>query len=211
MKKPRGNEWLKNRYPAPTERTTAGRVRELAWRTTSDDLFDLPRLQDFDSVHLIDDRLPLKTLDYRLFAQDMFIRWVRQMTNRDQKQWQHETTDHSGPGRSGTWRQSQHAVLRERNRFRSLHNWWNNDDLVWDSVLAKAPSKLNLMEETGVMFYEKADGGASWRSEEDVSHLLERKLAHFFCRRRSRVHRVDLEYQSLHELDERSGHRFPSR
>jgi hypothetical protein len=37
------------------------------------------------------------------------------------------------------------------------------------------------MEETGVMFYEKADGGASWRSEEDVSHLLERKLAISFA------------------------------
>jgi hypothetical protein len=48
-------------------------------------------------------------------------------------------------------------------------------------VLAKTPSKLNLVEETGVMFYEKADGGASWRSEQDVSNLLERKLAISFA------------------------------
>lgn len=65
--------------------------------------------------------------------------------------------------------------------FGALHNWWANDDLVWDSVLAKTPSKLNLMEETGVMFYEKADGGASWRSEQDASNLLERKLAISFA------------------------------
>jgi hypothetical protein len=50
------------------------------WRTNADDSLELPKLQDFESVNLIDDRVPLKTLDYRLFAQDMFIRWVRQMT-----------------------------------------------------------------------------------------------------------------------------------
>jgi hypothetical protein len=61
--------------------------------------------------------------------------------------------------------------------FTSLHNWWANDDLVWDSVMAKTPSKLSLMEETGVMFYEKPDADAPWRSEEDVSRLLERKMA----------------------------------
>src|SRR6185503_4736997 len=65
--------------------------------------------------------------------------------------------------------------------FTSLHNWWANDDLVWDSVLAKTPSKLSLIEETGVMFYEKSDGGAPWRSEQDVSNLLERKMAISFA------------------------------
>jgi hypothetical protein len=65
--------------------------------------------------------------------------------------------------------------------FTSLHNWWNNDDLLWDSVLGKAPSKMSLIEETGVMFYEKADGGAPWRSEEDVANLLERKMALSFA------------------------------
>jgi len=65
--------------------------------------------------------------------------------------------------------------------FTSLHNWWNNDDLLWDSVLGKAPSKMSLIEETGVMFYEKADGGAPWRSEEDVANLLERKMAISFA------------------------------
>ena len=49
----------------------------------------------------------------------------------------------------------QSAILRARDRLSSLHNWWNNDDLVWDSVVGKTPSKMNLMEETGVMFYEK--------------------------------------------------------
>jgi hypothetical protein len=65
--------------------------------------------------------------------------------------------------------------------FTSLHNWWANDDLVWDGVLAKTPSKLSLMEETGVMFYERADSDAPWRSEQEVSNLLERKMALSFA------------------------------
>jgi hypothetical protein len=48
-------------------------------------------------------------------------------------------------------------------------------------VLAKTPSKLSLMEETGVMFYERADSDAPWRSEQDVSNLLERKMALSFA------------------------------
>jgi cellulase (glycosyl hydrolase family 5) len=172
--------WLKNRYPAVTEQQQRDEI-QLAWRTTSDDLFDLPRLQDFESVHLIDDRLPLKTLDYRLFAQDMFIRWVRQMrtairSNGNTRQLITVGQDEAGLGDSPNMQFFANEV-----DFGSLHNWWNNDDLVWDSVLGKTPSKLNLMEETGVMFYEKADGSASWRSEEDVSNLLERKLAISFA------------------------------
>lgn len=172
--------WLKQRYSAATEQEQRDAM-QLAWRTTSDDLFELPRLQDFESVNLIDDRLPLKTLDYRLFAQDMFIRWVRQMrtairSNGNTRQLITVGQDEGGLGDSP----NMHFYANEID-FGSLHNWWANDDLVWDSVSAKTPSKLNLMEETGVMFYEKADGGASWRSEEDVSNLLERKLAISFA------------------------------
>ena len=172
-------QWLRERYPAPTEEELVSRLQEL-WRTTDNSL-DLPKVQDFESANLIDERLPLKTLDYRLFAQDMFIRWVRQMTaaiksNGNSKQLITVGQDENGLGDSPNMQ----FFAREID-FTSLHNWWNNDDLVWDSVLAKTPSKMSLMEETGVMFYEKSDGGAPWRSEEEASRLLERKLAISFA------------------------------
>jgi Cellulase (glycosyl hydrolase family 5) len=72
-------QWLRDGYPAASDEEHASHLQQL-WRTTGDGSLDLPALKDFESVHLIDDRLPLKTLDYRLFAQEMFIRWVRQMT-----------------------------------------------------------------------------------------------------------------------------------
>lgn len=169
-------QWLKDRYPARTEAELVSHLQQL-WRTNAADPFELPQLKDFDSVHLIDDRQPLKTLDYRLFAQDMFIRWTRQMTeavrsNGNQKQLITVGQDEAGLGDSPNIQ-----FFAKEIDFTSLHNWWANDDLVWDSVLAKAPSKLSLMEETGVMFYEKADATRPWRSEQDVSNLLERKMA----------------------------------
>lgn len=173
-------KWLRDRYPAATDEEHASRLREI-WRTTSDDLLELPKIQDFESVNLIDERRPLKSLDYRLFAQDMFIHWVRQMTtairsNGNSKQLITVGQDENGLGDSP----NPQFFAREID-FTSLHNWWNNDDLVWDSVVGKTPSKMNLMEETGVMFYEKSDGGAPWRSEEEVSRLLERKMALSFA------------------------------
>ncbi|HEX5965006.1 MAG TPA: hypothetical protein VFY51_03715, partial [Pyrinomonadaceae bacterium] len=169
-------QWLKDRFPAASDEERVSHLQQL-WRTTTDDVFELPQHKDFESVNLIDDRQPLKTLDYRLFAQDMFIRWTRQMTeavrsNGNRKQLITVGQDEAGLGDSPNIQ----FFAREID-FTSLHNWWANDDLVWDSVLAKTPSKLSLMEETGVMFYEKADADAPWRSEEDVSKLLERKMA----------------------------------
>lgn len=169
-------QWLKDRYPARSEEELVSHLQQL-WRTNAADPFELPQLKDFESVHLIDDRQPLKTLDYRLFAQDMFIRWTRQMTeavrsNGNKKQLITVGQDEAGLGDSPNIQ-----FFAKEIDFTSLHNWWANDDLVWDSVLAKAPSKLSLMEETGVMFYEKPDATRPWRSEQDVSNLLERKMA----------------------------------
>ncbi len=173
-------QWLKERYPAADDADLVTQLQHI-WSTTRDDVLELPRLQDFESVNLIDERAPLKTLDYRLFAQDMFMRWTKQMTaavrgNGNPKQLITVGQDEAGLGDSPNIQFFAPLV-----DFTSLHNWWANDDLVWDSVLAKVPSKASLMEETGVMFYERAEGDRPWRSEQEVSNLLERKLALSFA------------------------------
>jgi hypothetical protein len=173
-------QWLTDTYPAASDEERVAQLQQ-RWHTARDDVFELPQLQDFESVHLIDDRQPIKTLDYRLFAQDMFIRWTQQMTtavrsNRNRHQLITVGQDEAGLGDSPNIQ-----FFAPHVDFTSLHNWWANDDLVWDSVLAKTPSKASLMEETGVMFYERADGDKPWRSEQEVSNLLERKLALSFA------------------------------
>jgi len=172
-------QWLKDRYPAASDEERLSQLQEL-WRS-SDESLDLPRLQDFESVNLIDDRLPLKTLDYRLFAQDMFIRWVRQMTPAIRSNGNTKQLITVGQDEAGLADSPNIQFFAKEIDFTSLHNWWNNDDLLWDSVLGKAPSKMSLIEETGVMFYENADGGQPWRNEEDVANLLERKMAISFA------------------------------
>ena len=169
-------QWLKDRYPAASDEE---RVRhlQLLWRTTTDDVLELPQHKDFESVNLIDDRQPLKTLDYRLFAQDMFIRWTRLMTEAVRSNGNPKQLITVGQDEAGLADSPNIQFFAREIDFTSLHNWWANDDLVWDSVLAKTPSKASLMEETGVMFYEKPDADAPWRTETEVSQLLERKMA----------------------------------
>ena len=173
-------QWIRDRYPAASDEERVSQLQSL-WRTTRDDVMELPKLQDFESVHLIDDRQPLKTLDYRLFAQDMFIRWTKEMipavrSNGNAKQLITVGQDEAGLGDSPNIQ-----FFAPHVDFTSLHNWWANDDLVWDSVLAKVASKASLMEETGVMFYERAEGDMPWRSEQDAGNLLERKMALSFA------------------------------
>ena len=173
-------QWLIDTYPAASDEERVAQL-QLRWRTMRDDVYELPQLQDFESVHLIDDRQPIKTLDYRLFAQDMFIRWTKQMTTAVRSNGNRHQLITVGQDEAGLGDSPNIQFFAPHVDFTSLHNWWANDDLVWDSVLAKTPSKASLMEETGVMFYERADGDKPWRSEQEVSNLLERKLALSFA------------------------------
>jgi len=172
-------DWLKVRYPAPTDEERAAILQQV-WRTTNDDPFDLPRLEDFEGPIIFDARNPLKTLDYRLFAQDMFARWVRQMTEPIRRNGNPKQLITVGQDENGLGDSPNPQFFADTIDFTSLHNWWNNDDLVWDSVLSKVANKANLVEETGIMFYEKT-GGDAWRTDLDARDLLERKMAISFA------------------------------
>jgi hypothetical protein len=54
------------------------------------------------------------------------------------------------------------------------------DHLVWDSVFTKLSDKPNLIQETGIMYLETANGKAK-RSEEELRNILERKYAYAFA------------------------------
>ena len=169
------DEWLKARHAPESGTDLASAVRK-RWRATPEDGLAVPSLQEFADVNIFEDRRPLKTLDFRLFAQDMFIRWTREMTaalrtNGNPRQLITVGQDEAGTGDSPNPQFFAGAV-----DFTCLHNWWANADLLWDSVMTKVPGKPNLVEETGVMFYEKMDSSA-WRSEEEVRNVLERKMA----------------------------------
>lgn len=168
-------DWLRQRYPALSDEERASTLQQL-WRTTSDDVLDLPAMSDFESVNILVSRQPSKTKDYRLFAQEMFRRWVGDMTKALRSNGHTKQLITVGQDEGGTNDSPNNQFMADTMDFTCLHNWWANDDLVWDSVVTKSAKKANLVEETGIMFYEKNDGSA-WRTEQLASNLLERKMA----------------------------------
>lgn len=172
-------DWLQKRHPAANDEERAAHLQQV-WRTTNDNPFDLPRLEDFEGPNIFDARNPLKTLDYRLFAQDMFALWVRQMTEPIRRNGNTKQLITVGQDENGLGDSPNPQFFSDTMDFTSLHNWWNNDDIVWDSVLSKVANRANLVEETGIMFYEKT-GGDAWRSDQEARDLLDRKMAISFA------------------------------
>jgi hypothetical protein len=146
------------------------------YRCAADEAITLPSLDDFADMNIFNERRPIKVVDYRLFAQEMFNNWVKEMTKAIRANGNPHQLITVGQDEGGTSERPSPQFYVEAVDFTCLHNWWYNDDLLWDSIMTKAPGKPNLVEETGVMFYEKPDASA-WRTEQEVANLLERKLA----------------------------------
>jgi hypothetical protein len=168
-------EWLASRYPASTPEEHEATIQRL-WRGTAGEGLGLPAIEDFADANLFGSRRPLKALDYRVFAQDMFREWVDQMTTAIRAAGSKGHLITVGQDEGGTGERPSNQFFGPSVDLTSIHTWWYNDDLLWDMVVSKHPAKPNLVQETGVMFYETADG-RPWRSEAEVAHLLERKLA----------------------------------
>ncbi|MBE9610688.1 beta-galactosidase [Chitinilyticum piscinae] len=64
--------------------------------------------------------------------------------------------------------------------YTTVHSWWLNDALGWDSLFSKTPHKPNLVQETGIMHVERPNG-RSRRSEAELMQLLERKYAYSYA------------------------------
>ncbi len=167
------NEWLKQRYET---------VKTLAkvWYVPADDLGDwgsIP-LPDPKDLQLTRAGNPgqVRAIDYNLFAQEMFQRWMTEMV---------EAIRSTGSRQMVTVGQDEGGVSnRVLNQFYGAgpidftvnHTWWQDDDLLWDSVAAKRPDKPNLVGETGLQPSVRMDGSSRW-DEINGFGLLERKMA----------------------------------
>ena len=132
---------------------------------------DLPALDDFKPGSGADDLVR----DYRLFAQATFPSWVRQMTAALRANGNPMQLVTVGQDEAGTNDSPNNLFLAPSLDFTCVHNWWLNDALVWDGVMTKAAGKVNLVEETGVMFSGRPKG-IEPRWEEYARSLLERKM-----------------------------------
>jgi len=167
--------WLAARYPAAGAEEREATIQQM-WRGTIGEGLGLPRTADFTDSNLVGRSRPLKALDYRLFAQEMFREWVDEVTGAIRAAGSSTQLITVGQDEGGTGERPSNHFFGPSVDLTSIHTWWYNDDLLWDAVVSKHPAKPNLVQETGVMFYETADG-RPWRSEGDVRNLFERKLA----------------------------------
>lgn len=168
-------DWLSRRYPAANDDERINYLAEL-YRCLPDEALLLPKPDEFADVNIFNDSRPIKVIDYRLFAQEMFTRWAQTMRETVRANVHSAQLVTVGQDEGGTGDGPSPQFFADVVDFTCIHNWWHNDDLVWDNIMTKVPGTPNLIEETGVMFYEKMDGSA-WRTEEDAGNLLERKLA----------------------------------
>jgi hypothetical protein len=170
----RWNEWLSKRYP---DRAALA----AAWNLPVGELqgtIPLPEDIEFTPRGMYIGHNSLKVYDYYLFAQDVFADWVR--SNR-------ETIRGTGSQQLITVGQDEGGIQDRLSPaywgqfvdFTTNHSWWQNDYVLWDSLMAKQPGQTMLVQETGLQRELNLDETAR-RTPENEAALLERKIATSF-------------------------------
>jgi hypothetical protein len=165
------NEWLTKRYP---DRAALA----AAWNLPAGEVagtVPLPEATEFLPRGVYLGHNSLKLYDFFLFAQETFSDWVQIMrgTVRGTGSQQLITV---GQDEGGIEDRLSPAYWGEHVDFTTNHSWWENDFLLWDSLLAKQPGQPLLIQETGLQRELEPDEIAR-RTPEREAALLERKLA----------------------------------
>jgi len=168
------NEWLNARYPA-REALAA------AWNVPINSVqgqISLPEDVDFNPRGMYNGHNSLKIYDYEMFAQESFAHWVEQMRDgiRETGSWQLITV---GQDEGGFQDRLSPTFFASFVDFTTNHSWWQNDSLLWDSLVAKQPGKAMLIQETGLQRELNLDE-TSRRTPESEAALFERKVAMSF-------------------------------
>jgi hypothetical protein len=169
------NEWLMKRYP-----DRAGLAA--AWNLPEDEVrfpVSLPSDQEFSLQGTYVGVNSLRVYDYYLFAQEKFADWVRRMreTIRSAGALQAVTV---GQDEGGNMDRLSPAFYGPFVDFTTNHSWWQNDALLWDSLVAKQPGVAMLIQETGLQRELTLDEIAR-RTPEQEAILFERKFVLSFA------------------------------
>jgi hypothetical protein len=117
----------------------------------------------------------LKLYDFFEFAQDTFANWVKNL-----REAIHATGSRQlitiGQDEGGYDDRLSPAFFGRYVDFTTNHSWWQNDALLWDSLVAKQPGLPMLIQETGLQREVTLDEIAR-RTPQQYASLLERKEA----------------------------------
>jgi hypothetical protein len=165
------NDWLRARY---------GKLDALAeaWGTLPGELTDfgaVPLPEPRDLAHArTGNAKEVRAVDYNLFAQDAFRAWTREMVRSIRATGSRQLVG-VGQDEGGVGDRLLNQFYGADVDLTSMHNWWNDDALLWDALAAKRPDRPNLVGETGPQPAIGLDGRSRWDEVRGLG-LFERKL-----------------------------------
>jgi hypothetical protein len=168
------NKWLKVRYPDRKALANAWNLPQ----ESADDSIAVPTEAEFNPRSMYEGPNSLKLYDYYLFAQESFADWAKEMRAviRETGSQQPITV---GQDEGGFADRLSPAFFAPAVDFTTNHSWWQNDALLWDSLVAKQPGLAMLIQETGLQRELTLDEIAR-RNAENEATLFERKVATSF-------------------------------
>jgi hypothetical protein len=169
------NQWLNRRYP---DRASLAAAWNLPVNSLQGAIL-LPEEGEFDARNLYVGKNSLKMYDYFLFAQDSFADWARTMREAIRAAGSQQLVT-VGQDEGGVADRLSPAFFGSVVDFTTNHSWWQNDHLLWDSLVSKQPGKPMLIQETGLQRELNLDEVAR-RTAENEAALLERKVALSFA------------------------------
>jgi len=162
------NKWLLHRYGNRD-------AIESAWRASfHGDAIPTPDDLDMTAASANDGGHPLSVYDFNLFGQESFANWAQIMRAAIRSTGSEQLVT-VGQDEGGALGSPSPAFFRSAVDFATMHSWWFNDDLLWDSLAVRQAGMPLLVQETGVMT-EVGPDGRPRRSPQADAALLEKKL-----------------------------------
>jgi hypothetical protein len=168
------NEWLDKHYPNRADLAAAWSVPITSVQGT----IPLPEDIDFAPRGMYTGRNSLRIYDYEIFAQESFANWVRTMREGIRQAGSQQLIT-IGQDEGGFQDRLSPAFFGSSVDFTTNHSWWQNDSILWDSLVAKQSGKAMLIQETGLQRELNLDE-TSRRTPENEAALFERKVAMSF-------------------------------
>ncbi len=165
------HRWLRENYKDLN--TLADAWAQTPEQLVSFDSIPLPSVADLTYERYGNPR-QVRAVDYNLFAQDMFSHWVQSMVAVI-RQTGSEQLINVGQDEGGISNRVLNQFYGSAGvSFTTNHTYWQDDALLWDSVVAKRPGMPNITGETGYQPAWASDG--TWRYDEFTGlPLTERK------------------------------------
>lgn len=165
------NRWLDARYP---DRAALANDWNLPFLATGA-VLPVPTEAEFDPRGMYTGPNSLKLYDFFEFAQDTFADWVKNLRTAIRATGSQQMIT-IGQDEGGFDDRLSPAFFGRYVDFTTNHSWWNNDALLWDSLVAKQPGLPMLIQETGLQRELTLDQIARRTPQADAD-LLERKYA----------------------------------